>query len=537
MGKLYLKEQNGKKLLMVKEKPFILLAGEVHNSNSSSVGYMEKVWDKAEELGMNSLLLPITWEMIEAEEGNFDFNIVDGLITQARNRGKKLCLLWFGAWKNAQCYYAPNWVKTDLNRFKRAEVIKGHTFTRIEEFFGISYTSLSYLCEETKKADARAFRELMLHIKEIDAQENTVVTVQVENETGVMISARENSDEADALFEAEVPQQFSDYMRTHTNTMVSDVALAVQAGEEKGNWKAVFGKAAEEIFSAYHIAGYVNEVAEAGKEVYPIPMTANCWLDKGEKPGKYPSGGPVSRMMEVWKYQAPSIDIIAPDIYVPNFCEVCDEYTREGNPLFIPETATHSYAGPREVYAVGHYHALCYAPFGFEEMGEPFTATAGFIFGMDTKDPALSTPQNPEEYRWFSRTLNNMMPLLTAKYGTDDLQAVICERKEKNTMLFGNYEFKAIMDFMMITRKDGVCLVLKMSEDDFYIIINGCSLSIFSTNQEKPNLDILLLEEGMFEDGNWKMTRRLNGDEVSIICYDKPALLKLKLFSYSNNIK
>lgn len=104
-------------------------------------------------------------------------------------------------------------------------------------------------------------------------------------------------------------------------------------------------------------------------------------------------------------------------------------------------------------------------------------------------------------------------------------------------MLFGNYEFKAIMDFMMITRKDGVCLVLKMSEDDFYIIINGCSLSIFSTNQEKPNLDILLLEEGMFENGNWKMTRRLNGDEVSIICYDKPALLKLKLFSYSNNIK
>ena len=41
----YIKQQNGTKLLMVEDKPFIMLAGEVHNSNASSVEYMEGVYD------------------------------------------------------------------------------------------------------------------------------------------------------------------------------------------------------------------------------------------------------------------------------------------------------------------------------------------------------------------------------------------------------------------------------------------------------------------------------------------------------------
>lgn len=122
-----IEKRNGRKVLVVDEKPFIMLAGEVHNSNSSSVAYMEGVYDQADALGMNCLLIPVTWELVEPEEGVFDFSLMDALIMQARERGKKLGFLWFGAWKNAQCYYAPEWVKTDLNRFKRAQMEKGKT--------------------------------------------------------------------------------------------------------------------------------------------------------------------------------------------------------------------------------------------------------------------------------------------------------------------------------------------------------------------------------------------------------------------------
>lgn len=528
----YITKKNGTKILMVDDRPYIMLAGETHNSSSSSVEYMEQIYDQADSLGLNTLLLPVTWELTEPEEGKFDFSIPDGLIDQARRRGKKLCFLWFGAWKNAQCYYAPEWVKTDLNRFKRAQVEKGKNFIHRQDFYGMPYTTLSYLCDATREADARAFAALMAHIREIDEEENTVIAVQVENETGLQGSAREKSDQADMLFAGNVPQDFADYMKNHLETMVPDVRNAVESGAKSGTWTEVFGECAEELFSAYYVASYVNYVAKAGKTGYPLPMTANCWLDKGEEPGKFPSGGPVSRVMEVWDFCAPQIDVIAPDIYVPDFMGICDEYVRRENPLFIPECATHSYAGPRLVYSVGHYHAMCYSPFGFEDMGQPFSAAQSYLFGMDVTDPALKTPQNVEEYGWYGRTLSEMMPLLTEKYGTCDLQAVSSERPQENTMVFGTFGFKVITDTSMLLRKDGVCMVLKESEDTFYIVICRATLSWFSTDENRPNVDILQLEEGRIENGKWKRGRRLNGDEAVFPTFDSPALLKLRLFAY-----
>ena len=111
---------NGKKVLFVHDRPMILSAGEIHNSSSSSPERMETLWDRAEALGMNALLIPVTWQMIEPEEGSFDFTLTDALIDQARRRGGHLGILWFGSWKNGECMYAPEWVKRDMDRFPRA---------------------------------------------------------------------------------------------------------------------------------------------------------------------------------------------------------------------------------------------------------------------------------------------------------------------------------------------------------------------------------------------------------------------------------
>ena len=153
----HISQINGQPVLMVGDKPFILLAGEVHNSDSSSPAYMEKIWAIADELGMNTLLLPVTWEMIEPEEGHFDFSVPKALIDQARERDMHIVFLWFGSWKNAECMYAPAYVKTDLVRFPRAQIEKGKNKAGREISPAIPvkapYTTLSYLGEETMKAD------------------------------------------------------------------------------------------------------------------------------------------------------------------------------------------------------------------------------------------------------------------------------------------------------------------------------------------------------------------------------------------------
>lgn len=93
---------HGEPCLEVKGKRFVALAGELHNSSSSDEAAMEAAWQKAEVLGMNTLAVPVSWELLEPEEGVFDFSQADSLIAQARRHKGHLILLWFGTWKNAR---------------------------------------------------------------------------------------------------------------------------------------------------------------------------------------------------------------------------------------------------------------------------------------------------------------------------------------------------------------------------------------------------------------------------------------------------
>ena len=545
----HIEKKNGHPVLMVKDRPMILIAGEVHNSDSSSPAYMEGIWNIAKELGMNTLLLPAPWDLIEPEEGSFDFSVPRALIDQAREKDMHIVFLWFGSWKNAECMYAPAWVKQDLKRFPRAQIEKGKNKAgrQVSPTIPVKmpYTTLSYLGQETARADARAFAAFLGFLKDYDEAEQTVVAVQVENETGLLGAAREVSDEADALFAAPVPADFAAYMRNHTDTMTEEIRAAVLAGKPEGSWQEVFGEAAEELFSAYHVAKFVNTVAAAGKAVYPLPMAANCWLDKGGKPGSYPTGGPVSKVHEVWDFCAPNIEVYCPDIYVPQFKAVCDEFTRRGGALFIPESATHSYCAPRLVYTLGHYHAMCYSPFGFDDIGKPFTAIQGFLFGMDVSDPALKTPQSSAEYAAFGQILREMMPMLAEAYGTDRLQAVSAETDPAipgpggnpfaaipPTMSFGGFRLSVRFQSPMNPRNDGACLCLKISDTECWVVGSACGLTFTSADPAKPNLDLLQVEEGRFEAGAWIPGRRLNGDETASLSLEGPAVLHIKFFTY-----
>ena len=92
-----IRQDRGIPTLYVNGEPYQALAGEVHNSSSNSLDYMEStVWPSLEGLGLNTLVLPVYWENVEPGEGDFTFELVDGLLAQARSRGMHLILLWFG---------------------------------------------------------------------------------------------------------------------------------------------------------------------------------------------------------------------------------------------------------------------------------------------------------------------------------------------------------------------------------------------------------------------------------------------------------
>ena len=113
-------KQNGVvKQMMVDGKPFIMLAGELHNSSASSIEYMKPIWKKLEAMNLNTVIGTVSWELVEPQEGKFDFALVDDQIRQARAHNMRLVLIWFGTWKNANASYVPLWVKEDYQRFPR----------------------------------------------------------------------------------------------------------------------------------------------------------------------------------------------------------------------------------------------------------------------------------------------------------------------------------------------------------------------------------------------------------------------------------
>ena len=89
---------------------------------------------------------------------------------------------------------------------------------------------------------------------------------------------------------------------------------------------------------AWHYAKYVEGLAQTARSIYNIPLYVNAAMNsRGRKPGEYPSAGPLAHLIDVWHCGAPSIDILAPDLYDNGFTDWVAQYKLHNNPLFIPE--------------------------------------------------------------------------------------------------------------------------------------------------------------------------------------------------------
>jgi beta-galactosidase GanA len=197
--------------LLVNNKPFLILGGELGNSSASSNEYMRPIWSKLQQMNLNTVIAPVYWELMEPIEGKFDFTLVDSLIKNARLFNMKLVILWFGAWKNSMSCYAPAWVKTNTTRFPR---ILDETRSPHEIITPFNKNNL--------EADKKAFVRLMQYIKETDSKEQTVITVQVENEIGMLPDARTYDEAANVAFNKAVPEQLFNYLKKNRNSLLPE---------------------------------------------------------------------------------------------------------------------------------------------------------------------------------------------------------------------------------------------------------------------------------------------------------------------------
>ncbi|HEV2654903.1 MAG TPA: DUF5597 domain-containing protein [Ktedonobacteraceae bacterium] len=484
----HLSGQGSAQQLIVDGKPFLVLGGEIHNSSSSNGEYMRPLWEQLHALRLNTVLVPTFWELVEPEEGVFDFTLIDRLLQDARHYNLRLILLWFGSWKNGMSSYIPAWVKKDYRRFPRVKIKNGQTIE-----------VLSTLAEANWQADARAFAALMRHIREVDSDHHTVIMVQVENEVGVLGDSRDRSDMANSAFAASVPQTLIDELLSHQHELSDELLQRWEASgfNSLGSWEELFGAGPEtdEFFMAWNYARYVDKIAAAGRAEYALPLFVNAWLPRPQqRPGDWPSGGPLPHTLDIWLAGAPHIDIVSPDIYFGDFRAWCQQYTRRGNPLFIPEMRRDE--SPWNIfYALGQHDAIGTSPFAIDSIEDPRHT-------LISKNYEL---------------LTQLAPLMLAHQGKGEMVGFLLDDEHPAiTCELNGYELEIALDQIFNYRSErGYGLIIALGPDEFIGAGYGFGVKFRPTTPGPLYAGIVAVDEGEYRDGQWLPGRRLNGDETA----------------------
>jgi len=486
--------------LIVDGKPFLALGGELLNNSATSLEYMKPVWPRLSAMHLNTVLVPISWALLEPSEGKFDYSLVDGLIRDARAQNLRLVFLWFGSWKNTWSSYAPDWVKRDFERFARVQLANGSGTER-----------LSPLSEASRNADALAFAALMRRIKQVDSEAHTVIMVQVENEVGVIPDARDHSPAANAAYNQPVPAELMEYLQRHKDSLDPELRATWQkAGfQTAGGWEAVFGPGpeTEDLFMAWQYARYIGKVAERGKAEYNLPMFANAALIRPNyAPGQYNSGGPLPRSIDIWRAGAPQLDFLAPDIYF-EFKKWCARYDRPGNPLFIPEAAGDAQSAANVFYAVGHHGALGFSPFAIDNLE--------------------SSSEASKEISGSYEVLSQLTPLILENQVKGRVEGVLLEElTPSQRILLGDYTLNVSPggprrifpgepvspDAPRSQSPHGI--FINTAPDEFYMAGAGLTVTFAPNTPGPPIVGLATVEEGRFVGGRWIRGRTLAGDDT-----------------------
>jgi len=504
-------QKDGRSALMVDGAPYLMLGVQANNS-SAWPEYLSKVWPAAETLHANTVELPVYWEQIEATQGKYDFTVVDQILSQARGHHLHLVLLWFGTWKNGSSHYTPEWIKLDQAKYPFLMGKDGQTID-----------SPSTFSPARLEADKAAFRALMRHLDQFDSQ-RTVLLVQVENEAGVWGGVRDYSPEAEKAFAGPVPEK-----------------LVAGLGKQPGSWRQVFGDNADETFQAWCIATYIEQVAEAGKAAYSLPLYVNAALRDPFNPGhppSYESGAPTDNNIDLWKIAAPSIDVIAPDIYLPEYAKymkVIDLYKRPNNPLLIPETgSTPDYA--RYIFAAIGQGAIGWAPFGLD-----LTRYSSQTEGPEAMEADALKP--------FARQYELLAPIarLLAKTNFEGKLRGASEDPAQHTQTlsfdrwtatvsYGLYAFGNWIPPKGNTPADGGVVIAQLGPDEFLIAGHHARVDFAPVGAPGKKRLWLKVEEGKYDPaGNWKLARVWNGDQTDYglnLKADENVLLRVRLTTF-----
>lgn len=479
----------------------LLCAGELHNSSASGEAFLRRRWTKLMALNLNCVLAPVSWELLEPQEGSFCFDMVDVLLQLARESGVKLILLWFGLWKNGRSTYVPEWVKLQQQKYICCKNTNGEQTSVISPF-----------CEAAVLADARAFTALMEYLQQHDSPQRTVLSVQVENEAGFLGGTRDISAPAQTVHDLGIPKALA--------TWLVSQGKADQAGD---HWRAAFGSNADECFMAWGFASAMDTIAKCGKRQYALPLFVNAWTEQypGEPAHLRPCGGPAGAGLPIWRAFAKHVDAFCPDCYQENLAQECMPYQMANESLLIPEMRCDRWTPAFILYAFGELRASGVAPFGVDALME--RAASGVqdaVAHLTMHDP---TAPIASIYQW----IQAMAPMIQGARQSGRIRGALRAQHNVSGLDLGGYHIQIHFQ----DSPDGFAaggLFISPTDGEFYILAINLRVNFFALTESAA--DYLCVENGHFQHSQWVPDCRLNGDEQRVSFGDAPSVVRVKLY-------
>ena len=490
-----------------------ILGGELSNSAATSVEDIDEVMPRMRALGLNTVLVPAYWELMEPVEGKFDFTLIDRTIDVARRERLHVVFLWFGAWKNSMSCYTPGWFKQDTKRFPRAMTAEGKQME-----------IASCFSDNVLQADLKAFSALMRHIREKDPQREVVIMMQIENEIGMLESARDHSPLAEKAYKQE-------------------------------RWAERYGtdEYADEKFMALSYARYVEHLAKAAREIHDMPLYVNAAMNsRGRRPGEYPSAGPLAHLIDFWHEGAPSIDLLAPDIYDTGFKSWCAQYAmplrpqerqRVGasagiggtvkNRLFIPESRCCENSGVRALYAFGEHQALGFSPFAIDQASEKETESVTKAYSLikqlaaaNSCVPSVASDQRSSASLFLrpsgskrplvERTLHSSLKTWGLLFDQEDCERVI---NDDNVVMTCRHYFTLPWDPRATdgsTWPEGGAILIRLGKFDYLLAGSGVVIDFKTPTEKQQEQQKTLGEDGFAEAGGDNAQLTINNSQLTI---------------------
>lgn len=531
--------------ILVNGRPMLILGGELGNSSASSVQDIRRIFPKLKRMNLNTVLTPVYWNLIEPTEGKMDFTLVDAAIDEARKNDLKLVFLWFGAWKNSMSCYAPEWLLRDSKRFPRARTAEGKPLEIASAF-----------SSEVLKADNRAFEKFVRHINEVD-YDDTVLMFQIENEIGMLENARDHSALANKNYAEGVPPQLTSFMRKNLKSLDPALAKRWKDNGQKmsGSWTEVFGDDifTDEYFMAWNYAAYVERLARTARSLTSRPLYVNAAMNsRGRKPGEYPSAGPLAHLKDIWHAAAPTLDLIAPDLYDKGFTDWVAKYALPDNILFIPEIRQGNMNAAQALYVFGEYDAIGLSPFSIENGNDAPEAPNVKGYAMISElMPLILKNQGKHTMRGLyfdkdsvTRVINDGKLRITAShYFTlpwDPRATDGSEWPETGAILIrtapDEYIFAGCGTVVKFEHESETAMLQKLGEDGF--LDSGADRKEPSKWKGTKRIGLAQVAEmKVSPDGSLTPVRYLNGDETHQgrhvrICVDDFKILRVKLYEY-----